>query len=281
MNGKKKRNSFRYGTRNVHGITVVELLIAIFMASIVLSAAFGLYITQHNQYLVQEDVSDIQGNARSAAELLAGEIRKTGYLLPSIVTPLVTTNSNPDTITIKYATSKLAGAMLSQPMISETDALVCVGNDLSQLSPGDWVYIFDSAANLGEAFIVSDVDNIAMTIAHNLWPLTRTYPQGSRLFTVMGDKFYIDLSDSSHPNLMVQHLGQPAEVYAENIEDLDFLYYYADGSELNQLTNPDSLRMIGIDVTAKSGMENLNRVNGQYRTRNHFLKVKLRNFGLE
>ena len=69
-------------------------------------------------------------------------------------------------------------------------------------------------------------------------------------------------------------------MFAENIEALDFEYYLADGTVTNVLTNPALVRMIGINVTAKSLRPELNSPNHEYRTRSYSLKVKLRNFGL-
>ncbi len=265
--------------KRVLGVSIVELLIGMFMGTVVLSSVLGLYMTQHNQLLVQEDVSEIQGNARATAKLLADEIRKTGYLLPSIVTPLEVMNTNPDTIIIRYATSKISGTFLDQDMSSEYGDLLCTGNDLQELSPGDWLYIYNQMVDQGEAFVVSGVDYSNRTIEHHSWPLGRIYERGSQLNTVVRNKYYIDLADSSNLNLMIERLGQQPEIYAENIEDLDFTYYLEDGTVSSQLTNLDDVRMIGIDVTSKSQRSDLNDTDRQNRSRNLTLKVKLRNFG--
>ncbi len=262
------------------GFTLVEILIALIVASVIISVAFELYLTQHNQLLVQEDVSEIQGNARAAAELLAEEIRKTGYLLPGIITSMEATNSNPDTLVVKYATPKLAGVFLDQPVLTGSDALRCTGNPLNELVAGDWVFIYDEAADSGEAFVVTDVDHYNNTIYHDLNPLARTYPVGSALYAIARNKFYIDYSDRANPNLMIERLGQPPEIYAEHIEHLDFEYYLEDGTSTTMYANPFDVRMIGINVRAKSFRPELNTVNGDYRKREFTLKVKLRNFGL-
>ncbi len=266
---------------NIQGVSIVELLIAMFMATILLSSALGLYMTQHNQLLVQEDVSEIQGNARATATILADEIRKAGYLLPSIVTPLEIMNTDPDTIIIKYATSKILGTYLIHDVTSRHDDLECIGNDLQELSPGDWLYIYDRIDNQGEAFVVSGVDYPNRTIEHDASPLGRRYPRGSQLNTIVRNKFYIDLTDSSNLNLMIERLGQQPEIYAENIENLDFTYHLVDCTISNELTNLDNVRMIGIDVTSKSQRPELNDTDGQYRSRNFSLRVKLRNFGID
>jgi type II secretory pathway pseudopilin PulG len=265
------------------GFTMVEILIALFMASVVIAAAFELFITQHNQLLVQEDVSEIQGNARVAAELLAEEIRKTGYMLPPIVTSIEASNSDPDTLTVRYATPTLAGVVLDQDLGDEYGILRCTGNSISGLYAGDWIYIYDEDAEVGEAFVATNVDYHNNTISHDLGPLTTTYPAGSQLLAVESYSFFLGggSTDNSSQDLMISHFGGTPEVFAENIENLDFMYYYEDGTSSNQLTNPGLVRMIGINVTAKSLRPDLNSPNGEYRTRDFSLKVKLRNFGLE
>jgi prepilin-type N-terminal cleavage/methylation domain-containing protein len=263
------------------GFTMVEILVALVAAAVIVSAALQLYITQHNQFLVQEDVSEIQANARAAAEKLAEEIRKTGYRLPGIVTMMEAANSNPDTLVIKYATAKLGNVYLVDDMSALYDNLRCTGNPINRLEAGDWVYVYDPEADTGEAFVALQIDYESNTIYHDYGALLRAYPAGSQVFSIARDKFYIDRSDNQgHPNLMVERLGESPQILAENIETLDFEYYLDDGSSSIQLTDPNRVRMIGINVVARSFRPELNSPNGEYRTRDFTLKVKLRNFGL-
>jgi type II secretory pathway pseudopilin PulG len=283
--GRKMINLLNFNKRKIpgsksSGFTVVEILISLFVAAVVVSVAFELYIAQHNQLLVQEDVSEIQANARAAAELLAEEIRKTGYQLPAIITHMEAVNSDPDTLTIKYAKPMLAGAVLEQNMSDEYDNLDCFGTCLEGLEPGEWVYIYDETSDSGDAFIATEIDYEASVMAHQLAPLNRAYPVGSKLFAVERCKFYIAHSNRNQPNLMIQRLGAAPEVFAENIESLDFEYYLDDGTSTSVLANPSRVRMIGIHVVAKSFRPDLNSPHGEQRKRDFTLKVKLRNFGL-
>jgi Tfp pilus assembly protein PilW len=61
------------------GITLVELLVALLMTFIVISAALEFYASQHNQWLAQTDVSDMQQNARALLDELSRNIRSAGY----------------------------------------------------------------------------------------------------------------------------------------------------------------------------------------------------------
>jgi type II secretory pathway pseudopilin PulG len=61
------------------GITLVELLIALSLTFIVGGAALEFYVSQHNQWLTQADISDMQQNARSLMDELSRNIRSAGY----------------------------------------------------------------------------------------------------------------------------------------------------------------------------------------------------------
>jgi prepilin-type N-terminal cleavage/methylation domain-containing protein len=264
------------------GFTILEILIALIAAAIIISAALQLYITQHNQLLVQDDVSEIQANARAAAELLAEEIRKTGYRLPGIVTSMEASNSDPDTLIIKYATPKLGNVYLAEDMVTGSYYIRCTGDAINELEPGDWVFIYDEAVDSGEAFIAREIDYEANIIYRGVMGEGgRAYPAGCPLYSIARDKFFISRSnDGGNPNLMIHRLGQHPLVFAENIETLDFEYHLDDGTITNQLTDPNLVRMISINVVARSFRPDQNNEDGHYRTRDFTLKVKLRNFGL-
>ena len=61
------------------GMTLLELLIALLMTFIVGSAALEFYVSQHNHWLAQTDISDMQQNARALLEELSRNIRAAGY----------------------------------------------------------------------------------------------------------------------------------------------------------------------------------------------------------
>jgi hypothetical protein len=69
------------------GLSLVELLIATTLTVLIGSVMLDFYISQHNQFLVQEEISDMQQNGRIAMDEIATNIRKAGYGLtgqPSI-----------------------------------------------------------------------------------------------------------------------------------------------------------------------------------------------------
>ncbi len=61
------------------GMTLMELLIALLMTFIVGSAALEFYASQHNHWLAQTDISDMQQNVRALLDELTRNIRSAGY----------------------------------------------------------------------------------------------------------------------------------------------------------------------------------------------------------
>ncbi len=61
------------------GFSLVELLIAIAISGIVLGAVSSLFIMQNKSYSVQEQVAEMQQNARAAMDMMIREIRMAGY----------------------------------------------------------------------------------------------------------------------------------------------------------------------------------------------------------
>jgi len=65
--------------RGNRGFTLVELMVAMAAGAIVLAAVMTSFLSQHKSYLVQDDVVEMQQNARVAMDMLTREIRGAGF----------------------------------------------------------------------------------------------------------------------------------------------------------------------------------------------------------
>ncbi len=262
------------------GISMLEMLIALFMTAIVLTAIFGVYINQHKNMLVQEDVTEIQQNARAAMDELTRQIRMAGNGLPLGLPGIKVSNTNPDTITINYCASGCQ-APLEWAMPLPSSELRCDGHDVSCFQDNQWVYIFAPDSGGGEFFVITQVQTASSHIQHNTMTLARAYPKKSILLSMTQVKYFIDRSDTAHPNMMMQLPGQAAQVYAENIEDLQFHYTMKNGSVVNVPVIVADIRAVEIALTARSSQRDPNLPGHPYRHRTFSSQVNLRNFATD
>jgi prepilin-type N-terminal cleavage/methylation domain-containing protein len=81
------------------GLTLTELAVAMAVAGILMAGAYGVFLTQQKTYAVQDQVAEIQQNARVAMNMLARDLRMAGHGKPnSVVT--IKGNDYQDAVTV-------------------------------------------------------------------------------------------------------------------------------------------------------------------------------------
>jgi prepilin-type N-terminal cleavage/methylation domain-containing protein len=65
--------------RKNNGLTLIELMIALLISSLLLGVLYQIFIGQQKAYAVQEQVVDTQQNVRAAIDQMTQEIRMAGY----------------------------------------------------------------------------------------------------------------------------------------------------------------------------------------------------------
>ncbi len=278
MTRSRKTFSILRRLGNQRGTSLIELLIASFIGLVVVGAAFELYLTQHKNWIIQDQVTDAQQAARSSMRMLTNHIRMAGYGLPTNVTPMLTSNSDPDTLTIFYQPPGGCQARLQTAMTMPTSELDCSGADVVCFEADQWAYIHDPVADSGEWFIVSHVHEGSSEIEHSTMPFSKAYPVGSLVMKIEAYRFYIDKSDSLHPTLMHQKIGEFPDAHAENIADLQFRYVMQNGDTLDVPNQAELVRQVLIEIAAHTDRTDL-QFEGEYRRREFATKVQVRNLG--
>jgi len=64
---------------NFRGFTLVEILVALVVSSIVLSGIYSTYQTQQRSYVLQGEIARMQQNLRAAMYLISRELRMAGF----------------------------------------------------------------------------------------------------------------------------------------------------------------------------------------------------------
>ena len=62
-----------------HGFTMVELLVAMAMTAVVMTAVYSLYRTQQDSYIAQDQVVEMQQNVRASLYQMARDMRMAGF----------------------------------------------------------------------------------------------------------------------------------------------------------------------------------------------------------
>lgn len=270
-------NRFTQSLCGQKGTTFLEVMIALAITGIVTAGVLRLYVTQHDNYLVQEDIADIQQNARASIDEISRNVRMAGYDLPDGLPAIVAYNTNPDTIVLTYQSAG-CDTYLASAMPQPSAELKCA-TDVSCFSDGQWIYIFEPDSGGGEWFEITHVQTAAKHLQHNTMPLSKKYGADAIVVSLGEVKFFVDTTtDCDHPKLMIQLKGQSPQVFAENITDLQFQYRMKGGALVDQPVLIDNIREVLITVTARSNYPDAERQN-PYRYRTFATSVNLRNIG--
>jgi prepilin-type N-terminal cleavage/methylation domain-containing protein len=269
----------RIREKNEKGFSLIEILIALFLSGVVIASVFGVYINQHKNWIVQEQITDSQQNARAAIDELTRQIRMAGYNLPEGLGGLQAFDTNPDTIVINYADAD-CDAPIEHNMPNTSAELRCDGNDISCFTDGQWAYIFDLVTRTGEFFEITNVQTSSSHIQHNTMTFSKAYDTNAVVLSLTQIKYYIDRTDTLHPNLMMKMPGQDAQVYAENIEDLQFRYTLKNGVVQDAPTLPEDIRGVAITLVGRTSDKDPDFTGNPYRRRTYLSSVNVRNLDI-
>ncbi len=277
----------RLAIGNQKGFTLIELMVSLVIMGVITTAAYSFYLNQHKQWIVQDQIADMQQNARVSMDELVEKLRMAGYVdLPPAIGAIVAEDANPDTITIRF-NSRDCFATIGKDMPLPSKPLHF--DEVECFEESTWVYVMvpesDTLYPYGEWFFITKISINAgqgwQELIHGLGSLSIAYPQGSLVLQLEEYKYYIDqTTDPSHPKLMRQVNGLTPQVYAEDIEDLQFVYTLADGSTTSTPANPDSIRTVVVRITARTERQDPDYPGDHYRRRVFSSRVQVRNLGL-
>lgn len=256
-----------------NGLTLIELLIALVVSTILTAVLYRVFIIHQKIYTVQDQVADMQQNVRIAMGQMTREIRMAGYggnilaIFGSIngFTNIITPAS--DAITVIFAdevgelkqnASKGAQQLkVTNASIFNTDKkkYLCL-NGLNN-------YVIHSVAT----------DTITLTA-----PLAEDHPIHQPVYLVKAVSYYIGLSGGKSALRRNENTGGGGQPLAENIENLELSYADAKGEAT---ANPQDIRMVKVTVTARTSRLDPDYKGGDgYRRRTLSSNVKVRNLGL-
>jgi type IV pilus assembly protein PilW len=262
--GTAKSLSSRGVPQGEKGSTLIEVLAAVVIFSIVLTAAFATFIFQKQSYTTQTHVAGMQQNLRVALDTLSRDIRMAGYGVYSDITvpasvvgatgsPVVLRGifggdggtTSPDGIYILYSYDMDNTVSALQPTLATASVTaVNSGTVIVNVTPGTGTrfpvgeLVLLNNGSTADLYQVTSRDNNSLTfgstpvINANGHAASNWYDVDSKVSRARFVRYWIDTTNAEHPVLMVTRLpGTVSQPVADDIEDLQFVYGIASSND--------------------------------------------------
>ncbi len=260
------------------GVTLIELMIALVVSSVLIAGLYRVFVSQQRTYTVQEQVVDMQQNIRGSINRMIGEIRMTGFgnvrevldLAGGVngFTQVITGGAN--TITIVGGFKQIRRDNGDPILVSSTS-----GNTITLNYATDE---FDRPAHqfisIGgvESRTVLQRSTRILTLNSNV---RFNHAAGTPIFKIQAITYQTGVSGGKPVLQRDENTGGGGQPFAENIENIQFEYLDVEG---NPTVNPASIRLVKVTVTARTDMSDPRFKSGDgYRRRQIASNIYLRN----
>jgi prepilin-type N-terminal cleavage/methylation domain-containing protein len=245
---RPQRSGDRVPRHSEAGFSLIEVMSALVILGIAITAVFATFISQQRSFTVQNWVAEMQQNLRQAVEYMSRDIRLAGYGIPdnvvipnNIIAAGVTSvrsiyakdnTTGPDQVYILYTfdmdanqpstTLAAAGGTGGSVTVDNTTGFLSGGEELVLITDGTTADLFQTtAAGGGVLTFGAGAYNTGHTKLYGVGPPPSTVSKARFV------RYFIDnTTDPAHPTLMVDRNipGQTAQPLADDIEDMQLTY---------------------------------------------------------
>lgn len=211
------------------GFTVIELLIALALSSIVLMSVFNFFLTIEKAYDTQDQVAEMNQNARVAMDRMAQDIRNIVNITVGSIAGVQrlpdqdvygNTSSGIDRLRIVVYTPD-SPKKVTAPTTDTISSTTISVDSTADIVKNDYAVITDRISM--EVFQVDSDPTSSQLVTSQL--LSKSYPTNSEVYKVYYLDYGLKLSDDSCNCPVLKrknNKGGGAVTLAENIEDLNF-----------------------------------------------------------
>jgi type IV pilus assembly protein PilW len=266
---------------NRKGITLIELLVALTISGILVGGVYRTFVSQQHTYTVQEQVVDMQQNVRLGINRMTRELRMAGFgkmdatffghgAMYGTFSNVVNPGGDDHSVTIVAGYQTLIPTTMSLNATTGSNSIFL--NDVSGFDTGVKQYI---SINGLESHRIQQI--IGKEIQFPGWDkLTNDHLAGEPVYLVMAITYSIGPFEGKSCLLRDDHLGSGPQPVTENIENLQFAYFDANG---NPTANLPDIRMIQLTIIARTDKTDseLAKAGDGFRRRTLTTNIQLRN----
>ena len=258
------------------GLSLIELLVALAISSLVIGALYGVFIGQQRTHGVQEQVVEMRQAMRGPVSTMIRELRMAGFGNVDMVLPITLTNGAGVTVSYPNIVNR---DMPSQGWISIVSALlnsdaqspsltgtvsrtIITVSSVADFDTGNRRYISIGGIESNE---ITNINGNQLTLLNKM---TYTHNVGTRIYPIRAIS-YGPLGERD------DHAGSGPQPIADNLESIQYGYLDDQG---NPEANDARVQMVNLRVTALTDDADPQYKSGDgHRRREVSSNVQLRN----
>ena len=234
------------------GFSLLEMTVSMGLMLVVTASIFSLVTPSQGNFVAEPEVADLQQRSRVAADTLYKDLIMAGAGLYSGNNPMALSyffapvmpyrqgrlQDDPpgtfrtDAITMLYVPATTAQTRIKLPMPAqsaelkvEKDPQCPQKNDLCSFEEGMTVLIYDLEGSY-DTFTITNVQDDALHLQHNLDDLSKSYAAGSNVVQVRSQTYYLRTDPSTKTYQLMHYDGGGNDVpLVDNVVGLEFEYF--------------------------------------------------------
>jgi prepilin-type N-terminal cleavage/methylation domain-containing protein len=239
----------------VNGFTLIEILIVMFIMSMVVTAVYMLFYRSQKAYTDQDQFVQLQQNLRSALEMMSQELRTAGCWPNIYLSP-------PDSAIKGGAWAGTATPVNTIRIIADLDPIGTAGSGTIDPAKGEditYQFVLPGGSTVGELRRDTNEGGGAQVIASNI---------------VDFQIFYFALADGSYRGILPKNANGTIGAASPNYMTQDPIHRLSGNSQ----DNLNAIRLVRLVATAQTPYPDPNYgLNGGYRRYTLTVDVALRN----
>lgn len=283
------------------GLTLVELLVALVLSSLLIAALYETFVKQHKTYTIQEQVVDTQQNVRAAIVRMSREIRMSGFgrvrgeymqgrgyisrILPMelldsgdrrYIFEHVINRDRPSPGWITVIMALTSESQISHLVEAPSRREIVVDRvrydrdrEIFDLANKRFISIDGVESNIVSNITEEEIGGRRRYRISLVHPLLYSYPRETPVYPIRAVCFYVGQRSE---------IGGSSAPLAENIEAVEFEYFDSLG---RQTALDDEVRLVRLTVTARTRAPDPERKGEDgYRRRQISANLQIRNLAL-